>query len=240
MAKHVELAHKGEEPTFMLRVVKYHKSALSRQTAEAVRIRRRGGERAVLNSRAEFNRCFIPRLRLVGEEEITEREQLEEEEGARLREELQAAEENWAKGKSSTRNKMKGSRLGKPVTGRGAKSRRVDEEREQYGELGKPPRKRRKKFEHALMDENWGQEKTTLVKAKTTDGGDFEPVEEHDDTGRSKDHPDHAEDDQEPRVEEVGSQEHIILTPSLQERIPPTITGKYGGTSLITDYFQAD
>ena len=69
----------------MLRVVKYHKSALSRQTAEAVRIRRRGGEGAVLNSRAEFNRCFIPRLRLVGEDEITQREQLEEEEGASLR-----------------------------------------------------------------------------------------------------------------------------------------------------------
>ena len=28
-------------------------------------------------------------------------------------------------------------------------------------------------------------------------------------------------------------------TPSLQERVPPTITGKCGGTSLITDYFQA-
>ena len=42
MAKHVELVHGGEAPEFTLRVVKYHKSALSRQTAEAVRIRRKG------------------------------------------------------------------------------------------------------------------------------------------------------------------------------------------------------
>ena len=144
----------------------------------------------MINSRAEFNRCFIPRLRLVREEEITEREQLEEEEGARLREELQAVEERWAKGKSSIRNKMKGSRFGDPVSGRGAKSRRGDEDREPYGELGKPPRKRRKKFEHKLMDENWGQEETTLLKAKMTGEGDSESVEELEDTRRSRYHPD--------------------------------------------------
>ena len=43
MAKHVEQIHKGEEPQFMMRVIQFHRSALSRQTAEAVRIRRRGG-----------------------------------------------------------------------------------------------------------------------------------------------------------------------------------------------------
>ena len=77
MAKHVEQIHKGEEPQFMMRVIQFHRSALSRQTAEAVRIRRRGGEGAVLTSRSEFNRCLIPCLRLVEEEEIKEREQME-------------------------------------------------------------------------------------------------------------------------------------------------------------------
>ena len=123
---------------------------------------------------------------------------------------------------------QKGSRLGKPVRGRGAKSWRVDEDREPYGELGKPPRKRRKKFEHELMDENWGQEKTTLVKAKTTGGGDFEPVEEHDDTGRSKDHHDHAE---EPRVVEVESQEHH---PYRRESLQPSLENVVGPPSLLT------
>ena len=38
-------------------ILNYHKSALSRQIKEAVRIRRRGGERRILNSKVEFNRC---------------------------------------------------------------------------------------------------------------------------------------------------------------------------------------
>ena len=118
--------------------------------------------------------------------------------------------------------------MGKPVSGRGAKSRRGDEDRKPGAELGKPPRKRRKKFEHALMDENWGQEKTTLVKAKTTGGGDFEPVEEHDDTGRSKDHHDHAE---EPRVVEVESQEHH---PYRRESLPPSLEKLVGLPLLLT------
>ena len=43
MAKHQELVHNGREPEFIMRVVKFHRTALSRQTGEAIRIRRRGG-----------------------------------------------------------------------------------------------------------------------------------------------------------------------------------------------------
>ena len=54
--------HKGEgEPRFVMRVVQYHRSAISRQVGEATRIRRRG---LVLNSRGEFKRCKISRLSL--------------------------------------------------------------------------------------------------------------------------------------------------------------------------------
>ena len=42
MAKHVEMEHQGEQPNFILRAVQYYKTALARQTGEAVRIRRRG------------------------------------------------------------------------------------------------------------------------------------------------------------------------------------------------------
>ena len=43
MVRHVRMEHKGEgAPNFSLRVVKYYKTALARQVAEAVRIRRRG------------------------------------------------------------------------------------------------------------------------------------------------------------------------------------------------------
>ena len=98
MAKRVKQIHKGEEPKFMMRVVKFHRSALSR-------IRRRGGEGAVLKSRSEFNRCLIPCLRLVEEEEIKEREQMEMAEEEEVRGELLDREEQWARTKNISRSK---------------------------------------------------------------------------------------------------------------------------------------
>ena len=164
MTKHVEQIHKGEEPQFMMRVVKFHRSALSRQIAEAVRIRRRGGEGAVLNSRSEFNRCFIPRLRLVEEEEIKEREQMEIEEEEEVHGELLDREEQWARTKNIKRSKEQthkwkpGSKGGK----RPAKLSKVVEPGAEDG--GRPSKKKR--FE--ILEEGWGENKN---KAKTTDGG---------------------------------------------------------------------
>ena len=43
MYRHQLLEHGGMEPEFVLRAVKYHRTALERQLGEAVRIRRRGG-----------------------------------------------------------------------------------------------------------------------------------------------------------------------------------------------------
>ena len=60
--KHWVLHHNSEgEPQFTMKVVQYHRSALSRQVGEATRIRRRG---LTLNSKSEFNRCKITRLSL--------------------------------------------------------------------------------------------------------------------------------------------------------------------------------
>ena len=65
--KHHILHHLGEgEPSFHMRVAGVYRSALTRQVAEAVRIRRWGGG-VVLNSKSEFNRCQLARLTL-GEE----------------------------------------------------------------------------------------------------------------------------------------------------------------------------
>ena len=69
MAKHQALEHQNQEPDFILKVVSYHTSALSRQVKEAIRIRRRGGQGSILNSKAEFNRAYIPRLVVEVEEE---------------------------------------------------------------------------------------------------------------------------------------------------------------------------
>ena len=54
--KHQTLHHGGEEDAdFVARSVGHYNTALERQVAEAVRIRRRGGENMVLNSKSEFN-----------------------------------------------------------------------------------------------------------------------------------------------------------------------------------------
>ena len=67
--KHLTLHHGGVgEPNFVLKVVGYHRTALSRQVGEAVRIAKKG---PILNSKAEFNRCKITRLTLGEEEEET-------------------------------------------------------------------------------------------------------------------------------------------------------------------------
>ena len=74
VVKHQTMEHGGEPPEFHMRVVSYHRTALNRQVKEAVRIRRRGGASSILNSRAEYNRCHIPRLVLEEEEEQTTKE----------------------------------------------------------------------------------------------------------------------------------------------------------------------
>ena len=62
--KVLHVLHHGKvgTPEFHLRPIKFHRTALERQIHEAVRIRRRGGEESLLNSKAEYNRCKITRL----------------------------------------------------------------------------------------------------------------------------------------------------------------------------------
>ena len=52
-----------------MKIVSTHKSALTRQIMEAIRIRKRGGAGAILNSKGEFNRAHIPRLVLEQKDE---------------------------------------------------------------------------------------------------------------------------------------------------------------------------
>ena len=65
--KHHLLHHQGEgELSFQMRVAGVYRSALTRQIAEAAKIRR-WGEGILLNSKSELNRCQLGRLTL-GEE----------------------------------------------------------------------------------------------------------------------------------------------------------------------------
>ena len=105
--KHQELVHGGCEAKFLMRVISTHRSALSRQTAEAVRIGRRGGQGAVLNSRSEFNRCYIPRLRLADKDEAKEMEERESEAARKLGEELMEDDTRWERNKARGRQNPK-------------------------------------------------------------------------------------------------------------------------------------
>ena len=69
MIKHQSLVHSLEQPEFMFKVVSYHRTALNIQVRKTVRICRRGGASSILNSKLEFNRCYIPRLVIEKEEE---------------------------------------------------------------------------------------------------------------------------------------------------------------------------
>ena len=60
----------------MMKVVQFHRTALSRQVGESIRIQKRGGMGGlVLNSKSEYNRCSIARLCLEQKEEFKEAEE---------------------------------------------------------------------------------------------------------------------------------------------------------------------
>ena len=191
IAKHQELVHEGREPNFMMRTVKFHKTALSRQTGEAVRIRRRGGEGAVLNSRGEFNRSFIPRLQLVEEQVIKELETAEEEEQEETRRQLVGSDGDWEQRKARDRAapKLDGSRSSRSKRSKGSHGAR--------------PLKR---FKFDIIPEGWGSLTINKEEAKTTSkqrgvcegdvtkdgmmiGGGSPPDKEEGVGGRSGNHP---------------------------------------------------
>ena len=88
-----------------MRAVSFHKTALSRQVAEAVRIRRRGGEGAILNSKAEYNRCHIPRLQMEEEEPEGARDRMELELAKQAEEEQLEVIEDWEVLRAQTKSK---------------------------------------------------------------------------------------------------------------------------------------
>ena len=61
MGQHQKLEHNGEpHPHFHMKVTGFFKTALARQVAEAVHIRRRGGEGSILNLRGSFQDVTSP------------------------------------------------------------------------------------------------------------------------------------------------------------------------------------
>ena len=145
MVKHQRLEHEGEpEPKFQMKVRGFFKTALSRQVAEAVYIRRRGGEGAILNSKGEFSRSYIPRLQVVPEEQGAENNMREI--TART---LKEQDVNWEQARTRE--------LGNKAI-LGPKSSPIKRHMEQGGEGETPIKKskRRRKLKHEVL-ENWGE-----------------------------------------------------------------------------------
>ena len=155
---HQETDHGGDgSPKFMMRVVTYHKSALSRQIGEAVRIGRRGVAGMVQNSKSEFNRCRMPRLII---EEIDEK-QIQEVEERELRiamEHLNRCEVEWELDKTRKREQeLKEARRKLEKIESKIQSRK----REQDGYKGAEVDKRWKKLKYNVEEEGWGKEQVT-------------------------------------------------------------------------------
>ena len=150
MVRHVKMEHKEDEaPNFSLRVVKHYKTALARQVAEAVRIRRRGGEGAILNSRGEFSRSYIPRLTVKEEDEEKDRDLRIEEKRLRSRT-LREQDVSW----EQLRREEMGddAKLG-PTT---SPVKRGKEQMEERGE--EIPKKRRRKLQYEVLGADWGEQ----------------------------------------------------------------------------------
>ena len=151
--KHQEQVHKGaEEPRFVMKVVRSFKTALSMQVGEAVRIRRRGGDGNILNSKAEYNRSRIPRL-IVDQQADKDIKQMEEEELWKRREQLEEELREWSQIKYYAREqelrekKRQLSRI---------EGRIKAYKREQEGAQG-PKEGKRRKLIHAKIEEDWGE-----------------------------------------------------------------------------------
>ena len=150
MVKHQTMEHGGEqEPKFTMKVFKHYKTALGRQVAEAVRIRRRGGEGAILNSRGEFNRSHIPRLQIEDKEPegAAESRKKDREQNRKV---LKEQDKNWEEDRA--REMGVNGRMG--ATASPSKRRMLEQELQTEGAA---PSKRRKRRKHEVLSEDWGE-----------------------------------------------------------------------------------
>ena len=143
MVRHQALVHEGVPPVFLFKVISSHKTALSRQIKEAVRIRRRGGGGRILNSKSEYNRCQIPRLVVETEDEDKRDQRLATEKRSRenMKTVLEDRDKDWSEQRLCNRDKADKKRGRIPIL--------FDDEQ-------KP--KRRKRMKYSLLEDDWGAE----------------------------------------------------------------------------------
>ena len=146
--KHQLMEHNAAPPDFVMRVVGSYRSALSRQVMEAVQIRRRGGAGQILNSKAEYNRSHIPRLRVEDQEESKRREEEVEKEEEQRSLELSREQQIWEQDKTTERDTER-RELAK-LNWKGRKQLKTKRLKKEQGS------RRLKKFKYDILGEEWG------------------------------------------------------------------------------------
>ena len=154
LLKHQEISHGGAPPDFIIRVVNSSRTALERQTREAVRIRRRGGEGAILNSKAEYSRSYIPRLQLDEGATLRELELEEKREEDEMDRELTKNQLQWEQSKTAGRREDR-RRIAKEQ-GRASRSKQCKQRREEGATTPGGARVKRRKYE--IISTGWGEQ----------------------------------------------------------------------------------
>ena len=138
--KHETTDHAAEAPPeFKFNVIATYKSALTRQIAEAVMIRRRGDK--ILNSKGMYNRCRLPRLMV---EDQDQGRRIEEEEFKTRREKQEEKiNQEWSKIEVSSKRKPEENR--KPA--KKARTESIEEGRNTEGKNKRKQYENREEFE---------------------------------------------------------------------------------------------
>ena len=155
MWKHQEMEHKGEPAKFIMRVEGSHKSVLSRQVREAVRLRRRGGEGNILNSKLKYNRSHIPRLQVEDEEKTKKREEYLRKMGEEIERNMDMEHKTWEQDRVKEKNRERQKlveELGSSVhpTKEGRRKRN-----DEFGSQDIRLRSKRRR-KHSLIGVDWG------------------------------------------------------------------------------------
>ena len=165
--KHQQLEHGGEQAKFVMRVIGSHKTALARQVSEAVRIRRRGGETMILNSKGEYNRSHIPRLQVEEEEVTNKREQELKKDEEQLDITLTREQRYWEQEKTKDRDEER-----RKVVG-ATKNRRRNGGGKREIEPGSYERKNKRRRKYTLLGIDWGAERTKDEEQRRKEEGEL-------------------------------------------------------------------
>ena len=90
MLKHYLEYHRDADMRFGMKAVRFHESAFQRQIHESTTIQAMRTKHNILNSRAEYNRCALPRLGVRWGEREFKNKKKEDDEEKRKEEELEA------------------------------------------------------------------------------------------------------------------------------------------------------